>query len=58
MTDHQNYSIISAHFTKVKTDGLDMHDCTSKPSAFYVSTNIKLTIPKSHPNKAYVNKYA
>lgn len=44
---------------KVKADGqLEVHYRTSKPSAFYVSTNIKLDIPKSHPNKAYVNKHA
>ncbi|MGE7980423.1 hypothetical protein [Psychrobacillus sp. NPDC093200] len=42
----------------VKADGLEVHYCTSKPSAFYVSTNIKLDIPKTHPNKAYVKKHA
>lgn len=43
----------------VKADGqLEVHYRTSKPSAFYVLTNIKLDIPKTHPNKAYVNKHA
>lgn len=43
----------------VKADGqLEVHYRTSKPSAFYVSDNIKLAIPKSHPNKAYVKKHA
>lgn len=43
----------------VKADGqLEVHYRTSKPSAFYVSTDIKLTIPKTHPNKAYVEKHA
>lgn len=44
---------------KVKADGqLEVHYRTSKPSAFYISTNIKLAIPKTHPNKAYVEKHA
>lgn len=44
---------------KVKADGqLEVHYRTSKPSAFYVSTNIKLDIPKTYPNKAYVEKHA
>lgn len=44
---------------KVKADGqLEVHYRTSKPSAFYVSTNIKLDIPKTHPNKRYVQKHA
>lgn len=43
----------------VKADGkLEVHYRTSKPSAFYVSTNIKLDISKTHPNKAYVEKHA
>ncbi|WP_391374820.1 hypothetical protein [Lysinibacillus sp. KU-BSD001] len=42
---------------KVKAEGLEVHYRTSKPSAFYVSTNIKLGIPKNHPNKAYVEKH-
>lgn len=43
----------------VKADGqLEGHYHTSKPSAFYVSINIKLDIPKTHPNKAYVEKHA
>lgn len=43
----------------VKADGqLEVHYRTSKPSAFYVSNSIKLAIPKSHPNKAYVEKHA
>lgn len=43
----------------VKADGqLEVHYRTSKPSAFYVSTNIKLDIPKTHPNKTYVEKHA
>jgi uncharacterized protein (DUF488 family) len=46
------------HKIIVKADGkLEVHYRTSKPSAFYVSTNIKLEIPKTHPNKAYVNKH-
>lgn len=44
---------------KVKADGqLEMYYRTSKPSAFYVSTNIKLNIPKTYRNKAYVKKHA
>lgn len=36
-----------------KAEGpLEMNDRTSKPSAVYVSTSIKLTIPKTHPKKA------
>lgn len=47
------------HKITVKADGqLEVHYRTSKPSAFYVSTNIKLDIPKTHPNKAYVEKHA
>lgn len=43
----------------IKADGqLEVYYRTSKPSAFYVSINIKLAIPKSHPNKAYVKKHA
>lgn len=43
---------------KVKADGqLEVHYRTFKPSAFYVSTNIKLNISKTHPNKAYRKKY-
>ncbi len=43
----------------VKADGqLEVHYRTSKPSAFYVSTNIKLDIPKTHPNKVYIEKHA
>lgn len=45
----------------VKADGqLEVHYRTSKPSAFYVSTKIKikLDVPKTHPNKAYVKKHA
>lgn len=52
---------ISARFIEVikeKADGqLEVHYRTSKPSAFYVSTNIKLNISKTHPNKAYRKKY-
>ena len=44
---------------KVKADGqLEVHYRTSKPSAFYVSDNIKLAIPKTYPNKAYVKQHA
>ncbi|WP_186278738.1 recombinase family protein [Lysinibacillus sp. BW-2-10] len=44
---------------KVNADGqLEVHYRTSKPSASYVSNNIKLDIPKTHPNKVYVKKYA
>lgn len=40
---------------KVKADGqLEVHYRTSKPSAFYISTNIKLDIAKTSSNKAYV----
>ncbi|HWL22692.1 MAG TPA: recombinase family protein [Ureibacillus sp.] len=47
------------HKVIVKADGqLEVHYRTSKPSAFYISTNIKLDIPKTHPNKAYVEKHA
>ena len=46
------------HKIIVKADGqLEVHYRTSKPSAFYVSNNIKLDIPKSHPNKNYVQKH-
>lgn len=44
---------------KVKADGqLEVHYRTSKPSAFYISTIIKLDIAKTSSNKAYVNKHA
>lgn len=44
---------------KVKEDGqLEVHYRTSKPSAFYISTIIKLDIAKTSSNKAYVNKHA
>ena len=47
------------HKIIVKADGqLKVHYRTSKPSAFYVSNNIKLDIPKTHPNKAYVKQHA
>ncbi len=47
------------HKIIVKADGqLEVHYRTSKPSAFYVSNNINLDIPMTHPNKAYVKKYA
>lgn len=47
------------HKIIVKADGqLEVHYRTSKPSAFYVSTNIKLDIPKTHPNNSYVQKHA
>jgi hypothetical protein len=53
---------ILARFIKiiyVKADGqLEVHYRTSKPSVFYVSRNIKLDIPKTHPNKIYVKKYS
>lgn len=43
----------------VKADGQsEVHYRTFKASAFYVCTNIKLDIPKTHPNKAYVNKHS
>ncbi|WP_393947808.1 hypothetical protein [Lysinibacillus sp. PWR01] len=43
----------------VKADGqLEVHYHTSKPSALYVSNNIKLDVPKTFPNKAYVEKHA
>lgn len=46
------------HKIIVKADGqLEVHYRISKPSAFFVSTNIKLEIPKTHPNKAYVKKH-
>ncbi|MFJ7699049.1 hypothetical protein [Lysinibacillus fusiformis] len=46
------------HKIIVKADyQLEVHYRTSKPSAFYVSTNIKLEIAKNHPNKAYVKKH-
>lgn len=54
-------SIIARFINKiiVKADGqLEVHYRTSRPSAFYVSSNIKLEIPKTHPNKEYVNKHA
>lgn len=42
----------------VKADGqLEVHYRTSNPSVFYVSNNIKLDIPKTHPNKAYIEKH-
>ncbi|MEY8750076.1 hypothetical protein [Alkalicoccobacillus gibsonii] len=40
------------HKVTVKADGLEVHYRTSKPSAFYISTNIKLTIPKTHSSNA------
>lgn len=46
------------HKITVKADGLEVHYRTSKLSAFYISTNIKLDIPKTHPNKEYVEKHA
>lgn len=47
------------HKIIVKADGqLEVHYRTSKPSAFYVSTNIKLAIPKTHPSIAHVKKHA
>lgn len=47
------------HKITVKADGqLEVHYRTSKPSAFYVSTNIKLAIPKTHPSIAHVKKHA
>jgi hypothetical protein len=47
------------HKITVKADGqLEVHYRTSKPSAFYISTNIKLTIPKTHPSNANVKKHA
>lgn len=47
------------HNITVKADGqLEVHYHTSKPSALYVSNNIKLDVPKTLPNKAYVEKHA
>jgi hypothetical protein len=46
------------HKITVKADGLEVHYRTSKPSAFFVSANIKLDIPKTHPNKSNVQKHA
>ena len=47
------------HKITVKADGqLEVHYRTSKPSAFYVSTNIKLAILKTHPSIAHVKKHA
>ncbi|MCY7716970.1 recombinase family protein [Bacillus altitudinis] len=47
------------HKITAKADGqLEVHYRTSKPSAFYVSANIKLAIPKTHPNKTSVKKHA
>lgn len=47
------------HKIIVKADGqLEVHYRTSIPSAFYASTNIKLEIPKTHPNNSYVQKHA
>ncbi|KXI31336.1 hypothetical protein P9B08_17860 [Bacillus safensis] len=47
------------HKITVKADGqLEVDYRTSEPSAFYVSANIKLAIPKTHPNKTYVKKHA
>lgn len=46
------------HKITVKADGqLEVHYRTSKPSAFYVSTNSKLAIPKTHPSIGHVKKY-
>lgn len=49
---------ILAHFIKVikvKVDGqVEVHYRTSKPSAFYVSTNIKLNTLKTHLGIAYI----
>lgn len=43
------------HKITVKADGqLEVHYRTSKPSAFYVSTNIKLAIPKTHLSITHV----
>ncbi len=39
------------HQITVKADGqLEVHYSTSKPSAFYLSLNIQLEIPKTRPN--------
>lgn len=47
------------HKITVKADGqLEVHYRTSKPSAFYVSTNIKLDIPTSHLYKNFVQKHS
>lgn len=46
------------HKIIVKADGLEVHYRTSKPSAFYVSNNIKLDISKTHSNKVYFEKRA
>ena len=47
------------HNITVKADGqLEVHYRTSKPSALYVLNNIKLDVPKTLPNKAYVEKHA
>lgn len=46
------------HKIIVKADGqLEVHYRTSKPSAFYIASNIKLDIPRCHPNKTYRKKY-
>lgn len=43
------------HNITVKADGqLEVHYHTSKPSALYVLNNIKLDVPKTLSNKAYV----
>ena len=36
------------HKIVVKADGIEVHYHTSIPSAFYVSLNIKLDVPRTH----------